>query len=107
MQEILGKPYLFILSIITQWGTQVAMLKSVQRVALTLQKFFTNLSPDYGESIMELQPLIWDRQFWVNVDFITKLLVPINELIKMSESDYSSYSMLFPGGSRPKSTFNQ
>ena len=89
MRDTLGKVVSFALSVITRWGTQVAMFKSLQCAAPALQKFYTNLPSNCGDSIKELQSVVWDRQFWVDVDFTISLLTPIDELIKMSESDHS------------------
>lgn len=96
MKETLGKVSSFVLSVITRWGTQVAMLRSIQRVQPALQKFFSKLPEDCCDSVEELLDIIWDREFWVGIDFIAKLLIPIDELIKKSESDRSTLQSVIP-----------
>jgi Protein of unknown function (DUF 659)/hAT family C-terminal dimerisation region len=90
MLRRLGKVHSFVLSVITRWGTQVAMLKSVLSLKLVIQEYFERLPPDTPKDIAALNDTVTDPQFWGELDFVLELIKPINEAIKMSESDQST-----------------
>lgn len=87
MQSTMGSTYSFTLSVITRWGTQTAMIKSVRRAYPALLKYATLLPDDASKDIRDVIPAIEDGRFWVDLDFIFDLLEPIDKAIKKSESD--------------------
>jgi hAT family C-terminal dimerisation region len=87
MKNSLGGIKSFALSVITRWGSQVRMLQSLQRVKLALKIYYTLLPTDAGQSIRKHQSLINNQNWWDNITNLLKILNPIDEAIKMSESD--------------------
>lgn len=76
-------------SVITRWGTQYRMLKSLQVNYLALQAFVE--ASNYEVSSKEwLRPTIRDSNFWQTISLVLRLISPIHEAQIMSESDHSS-----------------
>jgi hypothetical protein len=74
MLETSGKATAFVLSCITRWGTQLAMVKSVNKKQATLQKFFLNRTEaledtnEKDSGIKRLDTLVWDTEpQWRNI----------------------------------------
>ena len=100
--ETNGKATAFVLSCITRWGTQLAMVKSVNKKQAALQKFFLNRTAtledtnEKDSAIKRLDTLVWDKDFWKRLQVLCKLLAPIDDAIKMSESDKAMIGDVIP-----------
>ena len=91
MESVYGKQISLVISCLTRWGTHVAKLDSVSRIQLAFQRFMDSLKvEDSTETMEKIRYLAWDRTFWNKLQFTIELLRPINEAIRMSESDRST-----------------
>ena len=89
MTKLYGQPLALALSVITRWGTQLALLKSVIRSQYAIMEFFSSLPIDAKKTFESLSKTVKDLEFWKELKFLQDLLSPIDEAIKMSESDHS------------------
>jgi hypothetical protein len=96
MKLTTGSVYSFILSVITRWGTQIAMIRSVRRAYPALLKYANSLPGDAGKEIQDVIPIIKNSQFWLDLDFIFDVLEPLDEAIKKSESDNATLQYVIP-----------
>jgi hypothetical protein len=96
MINSLGGIKSFALSVMTRWGSQVRMLQSLQRAKLALKVYYTLLPVDAGKSIRKHQSLIHNENWWESITNLLKILDPINEAIKMSESDKANLHYVIP-----------
>ena len=96
MQSTLGSVYSFTLSVITRWGTQTAMIKSVRRAYPALLKYANSIPDDASKEIRDVVPTIDNGQFWVDLDFVFDLLEPLDKAIKKSESDTATLQYVVP-----------
>jgi len=96
MQSTTGSTYSFVLSVITRWGTQIAMIKSVRRAYPALLKYANSLPGDAGKEIRDVIPTIENGQFWVDLDFAFDVLEPLDKAIKKSESDTATLQYVIP-----------
>lgn len=99
MQKVLGRQYSFTLAVITRWGTQLRLLTSVQRIRYAIQEFFEKADRgDLGEKLTEFhsRQIHYNKEFWGNLDFISELLQPLHDAIKMSEDDRSVIGYVIP-----------
>jgi len=102
MIETNGKATAFVLSCITRWGTQLAMVRSVNKKQAALQKFFLNRTTaleDVNEkdsAIKKLDTLVWDKGFWQRLQFLCRSLAPIDNAIKISESNRTTIGDVIP-----------
>jgi hypothetical protein len=80
-------------SIITRWGTQYRMLKSLETSFLPLRAYVDD--DDYEALGLEnkkkewLRPTVRDGNFWNTISLILRIIQPIHEAQVMSESDHS------------------
>jgi hypothetical protein len=72
------------------------MLQSLQRAKLALKVYYTLLPVDAGKSIRKHQSLIHNENWWESITNLLKILDPINEAIKMSESDKANLHYVIP-----------
>jgi hypothetical protein len=96
MINSLGGIKSFALSVITRWGSQIRMLQSLQRAKPALEVYYTLLSTDAGQSIRKHQSLIHNESWWNKVSNLLQILDPIDEAIKMSESDKANLHYVIP-----------
>lgn len=89
MLKIFGKVHSLVLSVITRWGTQLAMLKAIQRLKPAILEFFAHPPPGMGAELNALSYLPQDAQFWLNLELIISIFEPIDQAIKASESERS------------------
>jgi hypothetical protein len=83
MQPTTGSTYSFVLSVITRWGTQIAMIKSVRRAYPALLRCTNSLPEDAGKDIHDIIPTIENGQFWADLNFVFNVL---DKAIKKLES---------------------
>jgi hypothetical protein len=96
MASSIGGVRSFALSVITRWGSQVRMLRSMLRAIIPLRLYYTSIPKDAGMSIQKHQSHILDEKWWEKVKEILKILAPLDESIKMSESDSSCIHYVIP-----------
>ena len=93
MEDVLGRQYAFVLSVLTRWGTQLAMVRSLIKIMPALTKYFTKYASFEDQSeekktFMRLAgELVWSKDFNQDLELMNEILSPIHEAIKMSESD--------------------
>ena len=79
-----GEKRTLCLSVITRWGTQYRLVKSVLRNKDALRQYALKHTPDdIGDEVYEY---IDSRTFWTALECLRDLLQPIHEAQKMSES---------------------
>lgn len=80
-----------VLSVITRWGTQFDLIKSVliNKDALKLYAFEYGELPAAKRLKQSVLDVIGDNGFWVELELMREFLKPINEYLKMSESGKS------------------
>lgn len=83
-----------VLSIITRWGTNYRQAESVYENKDALKLFAMDpLSNELNSSALEH---IRDPMFWVQLDTLRDLLLPIDKALKMSESDKGDLGRVVP-----------
>lgn len=73
------------LSVITRWGTQFQLVESVINNKAALREYLNH----FDEVPVEIRESIRSNEFWIRLDMLKEVLEPIDDAIKMSESDKS------------------
>jgi len=91
-KDIYGKPKSLCLSVITRWGTQFRLIASVLNSKEALRRYATShnavvekLLPYGAANIIDDQ----EQRFWPALDRLRELLDPVDEAVRMSESNKS------------------
>lgn len=87
-----GEPRAICLSIITRWGTQYRLFKSILRNKEALRQFtyeYPAVKLPY-DAVSYINSTI----FWVELEGIVELLEPIDEILRMSESGAAHLGMV-------------
>jgi len=108
MQKLYNKVFSFVISVITRWGTQFAMVHSVSRAKAAIQEFFDTMQEDELRDKMKLlkqRDIQWDHAFWRNLTFILDFLKPLDEAIRMSEADHAVIGLVVPRWKRLRTYF--
>jgi hypothetical protein len=92
------KPMAFVLSVITRWGTQYGLVKSVLKNKLALFAWVNDKNAQVGKKKPgnTLKPLIQDHEFWQGLTELSDILKPIHEAQKMSESNGATLAKVIP-----------
>ena len=82
----------FCLSIITRWGTQYRLIKSLAKCKAVLREYFEfEMDPDdVPKSIIDCAKIIGDGMFWHSIQDCVPVFSTIDEELKKSESDIAS-----------------
>jgi hypothetical protein len=91
--QIYGKRLSLLSSVITRWGTEYAAAESVFRNKEALRALERNPQSSLDPAIIDL---INDRTFWVDLEDTLEVLQPLNENLKMSESDTTHLGDVIP-----------
>ena len=91
-QEIYGQHRSLCLSVITRWGTQYRLVESVLNSKDALRRFATTfhgekLNKATSQACQFIDDL--DLAFWPALERLRELLQPLDEAVRMSESDKS------------------
>lgn len=84
------------LSVITRWGSQVRMLRSLRKAKRALIAYFQNLPTDASDIIKSFQANIIGPSFWIFVEHALQVLEPIDEELEKGESDRSTLPDILP-----------
>ena len=76
MQKQYNKVFSFVISVITRWGTQLAMVRSISRVKAAIYEFF--------------------EAIWSNLTLTLGFLEPLDKAIRMSEADHAVIGYVVP-----------
>ncbi len=96
MASSIGGVRSFALSVITRWGSQVRMLRSLLRAAIPLRLYCSSIPNGAGKTIRKYQSQIQDEKWWEAIKELLQILSPLDESIKMSESDRSNIHYVIP-----------
>jgi hypothetical protein len=96
MKKIYTKTFSFVLSVITRWDTHAALIHSVLQVRNAIQAYFESLLVDPSNIFYLLAPTIADSQFWKNLTTLNSIIQPVDQAIRMSESDSSVLPYVIP-----------
>jgi hypothetical protein len=72
------------------------MLQSLQRAKLAIEVYYTLIPEDARKSIRKHQSLIYNEDWWAKITDLLNILNPINEAVKISESDKSNLHHVIP-----------
>jgi hypothetical protein len=81
-KELTGKEHALVLAVITRWGTQYRLLKSVFSQRPVLQRYIVTTSEDP----CEIKSIIEDAEFWNSCYSLSGLFEPIHKAQVESES---------------------
>lgn len=90
-----GGPRALCLSVITRWGTQFRLFKSVLRSKEALRQF--TYENDTVALAFDAASYINSTAFWVELEGMVELLEPIDTKLRMSESSKTHLGMVFDG----------
>jgi hypothetical protein len=87
-----------LLSVLTRWGTQFTMVKSLLKNKNALYLWVTDPKAQMGKKKGEnsIAAYITDPGFWTTLSSIEQIIQPIHEAQKMSESDRSTLAKVVP-----------
>ena len=108
MQKQYNKVFSFVISVITRWGTQFAMVRSVSRTKAAIHEFFETMQEDQLRDQLKLlkqRNIQWDQAFWRNLTFTLNFLEPLDEAIRMSEADHAVIGHVVPRWKRLRKYF--
>jgi hypothetical protein len=100
MRDLLGKEYALLLSVITRWGSQVRMLRSVLRLEAPIKAYYTQLPPDAPTSIQNGQVVVRKPSFWLFLRKLLELLILIDEELQTSEAERATLPHVIPRWNR-------
>jgi len=99
MMELYTHQKSFVLSVITRWGTQLSLLRSVSNLEAAISKYFSLYSTSDGsERLFNVwtDQILTNITFWKDLNDVIGLLEPIDEAIKASEADRCVLSYVLP-----------
>ena len=82
-----GRNYAIILSVITRWGSQYNLIKSLIRSKDALKAYAVDSRSSLTKDKRDLGALLLDRKFWAEVEELEEVLRPVHEAQLSSEDD--------------------
>lgn len=92
--KVYNMQYAIILAVVTRWGTELGLHGGLYRSKEAMQMYAMECQA--GKDMRIDVQTIPSPVFWNDVEKLLFILRPLNEVLKMSESDKSTLAMVLP-----------